>query len=235
MQSDERHDLKVLIATRNKHKVEEISSILGDRFEFLTLADVPGAPVPVEDAPDFAGNATKKAVVLANWLCAQGNPCGAGYVLADDSGLEVDALRGAPGVHSARFAALDTGAPGNSADADNNAKLLRLLAGLPLEKRAARFRCVIAVTPVPDVRPISHSPACEANEAELSTSLFTGKCEGRILISPRGAGGFGYDPLFLPEGHECSFAELGDELKNQISHRSEALRGLAQTLAAGAR
>src|SRR5689334_23671421 len=105
----------LVIATRNAHKVEEIRGILGPEFRFLTLRDFPGAPPVVEDATTFAGNAAKKAVELARWISGSelkpGNPT---FVVADDSGLEVDALNGAPGVHSARFAALDTGAEGNS-------------------------------------------------------------------------------------------------------------------------
>ena len=122
----------MLIATRNRHKVGEIRAILGGSFQFLTLNDFPDAPKVVEDAPTFAGNATKKAVELAKWMAAK-HPTSniqhptSNFVLADDSGLEVDALDGAPGVHSARFAALDSAKSGNTSDADNNAKLLRLL------------------------------------------------------------------------------------------------------------
>ena len=222
----------ILIATRNKHKVEEIKGILGNRLEYYTLADFPGAPSPVEDAPDFAGNASKKAVTLSNWLAAGGNTKGIDFVLADDSGLEVDVLDAAPGVHSARFAALDSGSPGNSPDAENNAKLLRLLAGVPPEKRTGRFRCVIAFTPVPAAMTRSASPVCDANEAELGTEVFDGRCEGRILNDPRGKHGFGYDPLFVPEGFSETFAELGDATKNQISHRSRALAKLREKLGA---
>ena len=212
-----------LIATRNKHKVEEIKSILGPEFRLLTLDDFPGAPTPIEDAPDFAGNATKKAVTLARWLASAERITKPGLVMADDSGLEVDALHGAPGVHSARFAALDTGAPGNSPDHANNAKLLKLLAQVPAEKRTARFRCVIAMTPVLELSPGSASPVCEADEFELQTQIFDGSCEGHILTAPRGTNGFGYDPLFVPVGHNRTFAELGEETKNQLSHRSRAL------------
>src|SRR5688572_30889898 len=113
--------MKLLIASRNQHKVEEIKSILGPRLEYFTLTEFPNSPSVIEDAPDFAGNAAKKAVSLANWLAAQGNPKQIDYVLADDSGLEVDSLNRAPGVHSARFAALDTGSPNNSPDSENNA------------------------------------------------------------------------------------------------------------------
>ncbi|MDR3377456.1 MAG: non-canonical purine NTP pyrophosphatase, partial [Verrucomicrobiae bacterium] len=150
----------LLIATRNPHKVGEILALLGGHFRALTLHDFPGAPQVVEDADTFAGNAVKKAAELAAWVAGQ--PAAPEFVLADDSGLEVDALNGAPGVHSARFAALDRPAndpatAGNSPDADNNAKLLRVLKNVPLAKRTARFRCVIALVPVP--RKNSPAPA----------------------------------------------------------------------------
>jgi XTP/dITP diphosphohydrolase len=138
----------------------------------------------------------------------------------------VDALNGAPGVHSARFATLDTGVPGNSPDAQNNAKLLRLLEKVPVTQRTARFRCVIALTPLMSAHPASASPACAADEHEMATELFDGTCEGRISFAPSGAGGFGYDPLFVPGGFDLSFAELGEEVKNRISHRANALSKL---------
>jgi XTP/dITP diphosphohydrolase len=222
--------MRLLIATRNKHKVEEIKSILDAHLEYLTLAEFPGAPTVVEDAPDFPGNATKKAVTLAQWLAESGYSERIEYVLADDSGLEVDALNGAPGVHSARFAALDTGAEGNSDDSANNSKLLRLLSGKT--DRRGRFRCVIAWTPVPKTLPSVSSPACDASEAELSTQIFSGACEGRILESARGRAGFGYDPLFVPDGFDATFAELGEDTKNRISHRSRALEKLRTHLKA---
>ena len=209
----------LLIATRNKHKVEEIKAILGNRFDYLTLADFPGAPPVVEDAPDFTGNAMKKAVTLANWLAAHANPKNIEFVLADD-----------PGVHSARFAALDTGTDGNSSDAENNAKLLRLLKNIPEPKRTGRFRCVIAFTPVPSAETTVTSKTCEANEAELATDIFEGSCEGRILNQPKGNAGFGYDPLFVPDGFDQTYAELGEETKNRISHRSRALEKLRARL-----
>ncbi len=217
----------LLIATRNEHKVAEIRAILGDALGYLTLNNCPGAPTVVEDADTFAGNATKKAVALARWLTTQEMirlPRNRQlFVLADDSGLEVDALNGAPGVHSARFAALDSGDPGNSPTSANNAKLLRLLARVPTEKRTARFHCVIALTPVLGDRVESASPVCYADEFELQTELFEGVCEGRILSEPRGQGGFGYDPLFVPEGLSHTFAELGEAVKNRLSHRAKAL------------
>jgi XTP/dITP diphosphohydrolase len=226
----------LIIATRNTHKVEEICGILGAQFDFLTLRDFPHAPTVIEGASSFAGNATKKAVELAQWLCVQDLKFkiqGSAFVLADDSGLEVDALNGAPGVHSARFAALDTSGQGNSVDADNNTKLLRLLDKMPAEKRIARFRCVIALTPLfAGAQPANASPVCAANEYELATELFDGACEGRISFTPRGAKGFGYDPLFVPNGFDQSFAELGEEVKNQISHRARALEKLRARFAA---
>ena len=216
----------LLIATRNAHKVQEIRAILAGPFRFLTLHDFPGAPVAVEDADTFAANATRKAVELARWLSQLPNPPSARqglpkWVLADDSGLEVDALGGAPGVHSARFAALDVAGEGlsetareNSPEAANNAKLLCLLAGVPREKRTARFRCALAlveITPHPGIG---------------DPQLFEGVCEGRIGFAPSGRGGFGYDPLFTPLGHDHSFAELGEEVKNKLSHRAQALAKL---------
>jgi XTP/dITP diphosphohydrolase len=226
----------LLIATRNAHKVGEIRAILGPQFECLTLDDFPGAPAVVEDADTFAGNAAKKAVELARWLASsrlamlESRPF---FVLADDSGLEVDALGGKPGVHSARFAALDSGRAGNSSDADNCAKLLRLLEPVPLEKRAARFRCAIALTPAEASRPANASPVCYADRFELETeTIFEGACEGRIQFLPSGRGGFGYDPLFVPDGFTRSFAELGEDVKNRLSHRAKALAKLKSFLTA---
>ena len=230
--------ITLLIATRNAHKVQEIRVILGEAFRYLTLNDFPNAPEVVEDAGTFAGNATKKAVELAKWATASGTyrtgtPAQrVTFVLADDSGLEVDALKGEPGVHSARFAALDTGESGNSPTAANNAKLLRLLKGVPEEKRTARFRCVIALTPVPAAESRAASPVCCADEAELGTRLFEGTCQGRIGSEARGKGGFGYDPLFTPEGYALTFAELGEEVKNRLSHRARALAELQRKLGA---
>ena len=155
---------------------------------------------------------------------------GVDWVLADDSGLEVDVLGGAPGVHSARFAALETGRPGNSSDAENNAKLLRLLKDLPSEKRTARFRCVLGLTPVRPHQIESASPVCYADEFEVLTKLFDGTCEGQIGFAPRGQGGFGYDPLFIPDGFEQTFAELGGGVKNGLSHRARALAALKTAL-----
>ena len=218
----------LLIATRNAHKVGEIQAILGANFRCLTLDEFSGAPKVVEDADTFAGNATKKAVELAKWLSANSKlkikNSKLDFVLADDSGLEVDALNGAPGVHSARFAALDK--TENSKDADNNAKLLRLLKDVPLEKRTGGFHCVIALVTVTQGKVESASPVCFADEFEAQT--FDGACEGRIQFAASGQGGFGYDPLFVPDGFTQSFAELGEDVKNKLSHRAKALAKLKE-------
>jgi XTP/dITP diphosphohydrolase len=204
----------LLLATRNAHKAGEIRAILGDQFQLLTLNNFSGAPKVVEDASTFAGNATKKSVELARWVQSSGFkvPGWKFFVLADDSGLEVDALDGAPGVHSARFAAVDSEKNENSSDAENNAKLLRLLENIPAEKRTARFSCILALTPVPLI--------------ESQTQLFDGVCEGEIIFKPHGKNGFGYDPLFVPNGFVQTFAELGEDVKNKLSHRAKALKKL---------
>jgi len=212
--------IRLLIATRNAHKLQEIRTMLGAGFQCLSLREFPDAPKVVEDAGTFKGNARKKAEMLVAWIKgspAESNESPLDFVLADDSGLEVDALNGAPGVHSARFAAVDShSSTTNSSDADNNAKLLRLLEETPPEQRTARFRCVLACTD------LAHGP----------TRFCEGTCEGRIGFHGRGGHGFGYDPLFVPEGMTQTFAELGEEAKNRISHRSKALEKLRLMLAA---
>ena len=223
----------LLIATRNAHKTQEIRQILPGRVSFLTLNDFAGAPAVVEDADTFEGNAVKKALGLAQWLVA--NPslllahCGRAeghfFVLADDSGLEVDALNGEPGVHSARFASMDVGASGNSPDTANNAKLLRLLESVPREKRTARFRCVLALSPL-----VLSTSTGTVQISEPPVTLVEATCEGRISFVPGGWGGFGYDPLFIPEGYRESFAELGQDVKNKLSHRARALEKLRDQL-----
>jgi XTP/dITP diphosphohydrolase len=225
----------LILATRNPHKAAEIRALLGESFACLTLDRFPDAPVVVEDADTFAGNATKKAVALAAWFSTRPrlpSTDASLFVLADDSGLEVDALGGAPGVHSARFAAPAGAGPGNCADADNNAKLLRLLEAVPDQRRRARFRCVLALTPV-----LRHgagaAPLALDNELRQRTELYLGVCPGRIGFEPRGQGGFGYDPLFIPDGYQQTLAELGDAVKNQISHRARALQKLRLRFAPG--
>ena len=183
---------QLLVATRNRHKLVEIRAILSaPGLELLDPESVGNLPEVEEDGDTFEANAIKKAVTLAR---ASGM-----LTLADDSGLEVDALGGDPGVYSARYA----GEP--SDDAANNAKLLDALRGQP--DRRARFRCAIALA-TPD--------------GECST--VDGRCEGHITEAPQGQGGFGYDPLFVPDGFAQSFGELGADVKHRISHRGAALR-----------
>lgn len=206
--------ITLIVATGNAHKVEEIQAILGAGFKCHTLKEFDNPPEPIEDGDTFADNATIKAVSLADWLAEHHRgQFDEAYVLADDSGLEVDSLDGAPGVHSARFAALDTGASGNSSDADNNAKLLRLLANIPEEPKTGRFRCVLSLITV-KIGP-GRTPR-----------VFDGACEGRLKTTPGGDGGFGYDPLFIPDGYDKSFAELGEGIKNTLSHRARAVEKL---------
>lgn len=213
--------ISLVVATRNQHKVHEIQALVDSGWNCRSLQDFPDAPVVVEDAATFAGNATQKAVGLACWLAHKlplPNDRMRAYVLADDSGLEVDALHGAPGVHSARFA--DESMQQNSSDAANNAKLLKCLATVVAPDRTARFRCVIALTPVLD------GTRTTLDLARVQTQLFEGTCEGRIGWEARGSNGFGYDPLFVPAGFELTFAQLGDTVKNRISHRARALAAL---------
>ena len=183
----------LLLATRNRKKCEELQSLLADRDCKLLTVDAFDGDLPdvVEDGATFEANARKKAVTMA---AASGL-----LTLADDSGLEVKALQGAPGVYSARYA----GAP--CSDARNNEKLLRALEGVA--DRAARFRCVIALaTP------------------EGGCATVEGICKGRIGLVMQGTHGFGYDPLFVPDGFTRSFAELSASEKQRISHRGIALR-----------
>ena len=222
----------LFLATRNAHKVGEIRAILGEQFQFLTLNDLSGAPEIVEDANTFAENAAKKSAGLARWISENSKfktqNSKPDFILADDSGLEVDSLNGAPGVHSARFAALDKNE--NSPDAENNAELLRVLKNVPSAKRTARFRSVLALTPVLKGQIKNSSPVCYADEFESQTELFNGVCEGKIAFEARGQNGFGYDPLFVPDGFEQTFAELGDGVKNKISHRAKGLAELKKWL-----
>ena len=205
----------LLIASHNAHKAAEIAEILGENFDVQSLARHHGAPEVEEDGDTYTANAVKKAAETAAWLSsqvlAQALP---DFVLADDSGLAVDALGGAPGVHSARYA----GGDGNSTDEANNAKLLRALAGVTGDNRGAQFQCVLAL-------------AALGQASEVRT--FDGICRGRIAQAESGQVGFGYDPLFIPDGHDLSFAELGPLVKNAISHRASALGKLAEYLGRG--
>lgn len=183
--------MKLLIATRNVNKLEEIRAIFAvPSLDFVNMNDYPDMPQVVEDGASFDANAIKKAVAMA--LATKL------WTMADDSGLEVDALDGAPGVYSARYA----GEP-VSYEA-NNIKLLKELKNVA--NRRARFRCAVALS----------SPAGRARVVEE-------KCEGLIVDSPRGSNGFGYDPLFMPDGCNQTFAEMESDVKNRISHRAAAL------------
>ena len=214
----------IVIATRNRHKVAEIQQILGGPWRFLSTADLVDPPEIAETGETFEANARLKATGLAGWLASTGaisaqEPT---LVLADDSGLEVDALGGAPGVHSARYAATASSPATNSPDAANNAKLLEKLRELPDLPRTARFRCVLAVA----VWVRHRSTRTGGTDVLPPVHIFQGSCEGAILPGPRGSAGFGYDPLFQPSGHTQSFAELGESEKNRLSHRAAALREL---------
>lgn len=186
----------LLIATRNRHKTGEIAAMLGTAFRVEDLGSRPGFPEVEETGATFQENAILKAVGISKHAVAAGG--GNLLVLADDSGLEVDALGGAPGVLSARYSGE------GATDAKNLELLLLNLAGA--EVRSARFRCAMAV----------------AVAGEL-LAVFDGVCEGRIIDSPRGGGGFGYDPVFVPEGETLTFSELSPEIKNRMSHRARAL------------
>lgn len=192
--------MKIVLATNNSGKVREINELLAPHgIEAVSMAEYPEIGEIIEDGDTFRDNAVIKATTVGRHT---------GMVsLADDSGLEVDCLNGAPGVHSARFAGDDRN------DRANNEKLLELIKGVPAEKRTARFRCVIAIS-MPD--------------GWIYTA--EGTCEGVIAEEPKGDGGFGYDPLFfLPELGK-TLAELDLETKNKISHRGKALAGALEIL-----
>jgi XTP/dITP diphosphohydrolase len=233
--------ITLVIATRNAHKVQEIRTILGADHRYFSLDEFAAAPPVREDGATFDDNATKKAASLARWLLTNPkfqapllveNPEERGpvVVLADDSGLEVDALAGAPGVHSARFAHVGTDLPGNAPDTTNNQKLLAALKGVPEADRTARFRCVMAATQIDLYNELRRAASLLGTVLENRTILASGTCEGRIAFGPTGRGGFGYDPLFIPHGHTESFASLGEEVKNAMSHRGQALRLLKKWL-----
>lgn len=194
---------EIVFATNNQHKLRELRQIVGDRINILSLNDIGCHDDIPENEPTLRGNALAKA----RWVAERyGKSC-----FADDTGLEVDALDGAPGVHSARYA----GGEGHDAAA-NTALLLRNLQGVPAPQRTARFRTVIAL-----IRPAGAEPI-----------FFDGTVEGHILSAPDGDGGFGYDPVFQPTGWTCSFAQATAEQKNAISHRGRATRALLQHLLA---
>lgn len=187
----------LLVATQNRHKADEIAVLLDDLpVQVVTLADInPGLEMP-ETGTTFLENAREKAVRAAGLTGM--------LTLADDSGLAVDALDGAPGVHSKRFAATD---------AERNAKLLNLLAAVPDDRRTARFHCAVVIAQPGEVL------------AEIEETV-----EGCIIREPRGTHGFGYDPVFLPDGFNRTLAEMSTTEKNAISHRGKSLRKAAEFL-----
>jgi len=195
--------MDIVLATRNKKKAEEMKRILEDAmeksFSLFTLDDFPGCPDVEEDGKTFEENAVKKAIFVSKYTGMA--------AIADDSGIEVDALNGDPGVFSARYA-------GESADDRANLeKLLNEMKDVPYEKRGARFVCYIAMAfPNGDVK------------------TFFGSVEGKIGIGPKGLKGFGYDPVFYPEGYDRTFSEMSEDEKNAISHRGKALRALQKYL-----
>jgi XTP/dITP diphosphohydrolase len=189
--------IDLVVATRNRHKTREIQHILGPEFKICDLRAHPDVSEIRESGTSFEENAKLKALAASTQLPA--------LVIADDSGLEVDALGGAPGIYSARYAGA------NATDMDKIDKLLRELERVRAidDRRRARFRCVVALA---------------RNTNLLGT--FEGIVEGRIANKVRGDYGFGYDPIFIPEGFEQTFGELPKEVKNTISHRAKAIRAL---------
>jgi XTP/dITP diphosphohydrolase len=195
--------MQLIVATRNAHKTREIQQILGPAFTVSDLSGHPEIPHISENGKSFGENAILKAVRASRYL--------PGLIVSDDSGLEVDALGGAPGIFSARYAGK------NATDKQNIDKMLGELAQTEAKetKRSARFCCVIAL----------------ARQGEL-LGTFEGIVEGTVVERARGLHGFGYDPIFVPHGFEETFAELSGEVKNTISHRAKAIRGLTAKLAA---
>jgi XTP/dITP diphosphohydrolase len=187
--------MEIVLATRNKKKVEEIKRLFaGLSITVLSLDNYPDCPETVEDRDTFEGNAVKKAIEVCQ---CTGKPA-----LADDSGLEVDALNNAPGVYSARYA----GGTGGGNDVKNYEKVLVELKNVPEERRGARFVCCMALA-FPDGL----------------TKTFFGFSEGRIGLEPKGKTGFGYDPVFIPSGFETTFAEMTGNEKDKLSHRGKAI------------
>lgn len=200
--------MKIVFATNNQHKLQEICDILGSEFEIVSLKDI-GCDV---DIPETGNTLEENAMQKAQYVYDHYNlSC-----FADDTGLEVEALNGEPGVHSARYA------EGTDHDSEANmAKLLRNLEGK--DNRKARFRTVIALIQKQDVCPCGCTSIKKVNR-------FEGIVDGSIATEKHGTAGFGYDPIFVPEGYDKSFAELGESIKNGISHRARAVAKLAEYL-----
>lgn len=203
--------MQLLLATRNAGKTREFRELLGHDFEVIDLSSFPEIAIPEETGRTFKENAALKAIAASQDRPAFARlRCGQHLlVIADDSGLEVDALDGAPGIYSARYAGE------NASAGDNISKLLRELSARNIadEKRSGRFRCVTAL----------------ARLGKLLGS-FEGVVEGNVVDPPRGNGGFGYDPVFQPTGFEQTFAQMPPELKNKISHRAQAIAALREGL-----
>ena len=195
--------MKIVFATNNAHKLSEIKDILGEGFEVLSLSDI-GCH---DDIPETAGTLEGNALLKAQYIHDHYHI----NCFADDTGLEVEALNGAPGVFSARYA----GGEGH----DSEANMSKLLSELKEKSnRKARFRTVIALI------------ECEEGTTKPKTTCFEGIVEGHITKERHGSEGFGYDPIFMPDGYDKTFAELGMEIKNHISHRARAVEKLAQFL-----
>ena len=205
--------MKIVFATNNQHKLEEIRSILGERIEVLSLNDI-GCDVDIpETGTTLEENALQKAQYVYDHYHID--------CFADDTGLEVDALNGAPGVYSARYANM---ADDSSASHDAEANMTRLLKELgENNNRRARFRTVIALIQKKDVCPCGCSSIKDIHK-------FEGIVDGEIIRERRGGEGFGYDPIFQPEGYDKTFAELGLDIKNHISHRARAVAKLCEYL-----
>ena len=192
--------MDLVIATSNQHKLKELKTLLEDfPLTILSLKDFPDMPAVVEDGKNFYENALKKALTVARQTDK--------LTIADDSGIEVDALDGKPGVYSARFAGED------ATDEANNTKLLKELEGVSSDKRGACFKCVLVIA-----------------QPDGETAFVEGACRGTIIHEARGEYGFGYDPLFLVPEYDKTFSEITPEEKNKISHRARALEKLLKIL-----
>lgn len=185
---------QLVIATKNAKKLHELKRYLkGIKISVISLKEFDKSPRIVEDGSTFKANSAKKALIVSRWM--------GGLVLADDSGLSVKALNGAPGVRSSRFAG------SAKSDRQNNRKVLKLLEGLPISKRQAKFICAVAI----------------ADNGKI-VNVIEESCDGLIAFEPKGSCGFGYDPLFLIPKYNKTFGQLGLKVKDRMSHRSKALR-----------
>lgn len=191
---------EIVLATHNKFKIQEIKDLLANtKVKILTCRDFSGMPKVAEKGKTLEENAIQKAIAIARFTKK--------LALSDDSGLMVDALGGKPGVYSSRFAGK------NCSFLDNNTKLLKMMKKVPLNKRSARFSCVIVLT-----------------DGREFVEIAEGVCEGYIAAELSGKHGFGYDPLFVPSGSKKTFAELSCSEKNKISHRSKALNKMKKMI-----